>query len=160
MPAHAGLITRASMSHPLTRVLTLLELLQSNAGLTGAELADRLKTDVRTVRRYTAHLRELGIPVEAERSCSSTSPASAANASSSSRSTGSGNTSRSAAPIVRPRQTRGVTPLHGAINLLARSRAIPDWPVLRCARLPRAGTARLSWSAPACTGCRISRPCG
>jgi predicted DNA-binding transcriptional regulator YafY len=55
------------MSHPLTRVLTLLELLQSNARLTGAELADRLDTDVRTVRRYTAHLRELGIPVEAER---------------------------------------------------------------------------------------------
>ncbi|MFI6922306.1 helix-turn-helix transcriptional regulator [Nonomuraea spiralis] len=55
------------MSHPLTRVLTLLELLQSNARLTGAELAERLDTDVRTVRRYTAHLRELGIPVEAER---------------------------------------------------------------------------------------------
>ncbi|GGW30902.1 transcriptional regulator [Streptomyces lucensis JCM 4490] len=55
------------MSHPLTRVLTLLELLQSNAQLTGAELADRLDTDVRTVRRYTAHLRELGIPVQAER---------------------------------------------------------------------------------------------
>ncbi|GJF27206.1 MULTISPECIES: YafY family protein [Streptomyces] len=55
------------MSHPLTRVLTLLELLQSHARLTGTELADRLNTDVRTVRRYTAHLRELGIPVEAER---------------------------------------------------------------------------------------------
>ncbi|MFF4604347.1 helix-turn-helix transcriptional regulator [Streptomyces sp. NPDC001339] len=55
------------MSHPLTRVLTLLELLQSHAGLTGAELADQLSTDVRTIRRYTAHLRELGIPVEAER---------------------------------------------------------------------------------------------
>ncbi len=55
------------MSHPLTRVLTLLELLQSHVRLTGAELADRLGTDVRTVRRYTAHLRDLGIPVEAER---------------------------------------------------------------------------------------------
>ncbi|RBQ20980.1 transcriptional regulator [Spongiactinospora rosea] len=55
------------MSHPLTRVLALLELLQTHAGLTGAQLADRLGTDVRTVRRYTAHLRELGIPVESDR---------------------------------------------------------------------------------------------
>lgn len=55
-------------SHPLTRVLTPLELLQSHTRLTGTELADHLDTDVRTVRRYTAHhLRELGIPVEAER---------------------------------------------------------------------------------------------
>lgn len=55
------------MSHPLTRVLTLLELLQSHAGVTGSELAGRLGTDTRTVRRYVAHLRDLGIPVEAER---------------------------------------------------------------------------------------------
>ncbi|WP_460105042.1 helix-turn-helix transcriptional regulator [Streptomyces sp. YKOK-J1] len=48
-------------------MLTLLELLQSNARLTGAELAGRLDTDVRTVRRYMSHLRDLGIPVEAER---------------------------------------------------------------------------------------------
>jgi predicted DNA-binding transcriptional regulator YafY len=55
------------MSHPLTRVLTLLELLQAHTRLAGSELAGRLGTDVRTVRRYVAHLRELGIPVEAER---------------------------------------------------------------------------------------------
>jgi biotin operon repressor len=55
------------MSHPLTRVLALLELLQTQAELTGTQLADRLGTDVRTVRRYTAHLRELGIPVESDR---------------------------------------------------------------------------------------------
>ncbi|WP_025618311.1 helix-turn-helix transcriptional regulator [Salinispora cortesiana] len=55
------------MSHPLTRVLTLLELLQSHPRLAGRELADRLGTDVRTVRRYAAHLRDLGIPVAAER---------------------------------------------------------------------------------------------
>jgi predicted DNA-binding transcriptional regulator YafY len=32
-------------------VLALLELLQAHAGLTGTELAERLGTDVRTVRR-------------------------------------------------------------------------------------------------------------
>ncbi|MFT2015923.1 helix-turn-helix transcriptional regulator [Streptomyces sp. 796.1] len=48
-------------------MLTLLELLQSHARLTGTELAERLDTDVRTVRRHVAQLRELGIPVEAER---------------------------------------------------------------------------------------------
>ncbi|WP_069173675.1 hypothetical protein [Streptomyces griseus] len=45
------------MARPLTRVLTLLELPRSDARLTGTELADRLDTDVRTERRYTAHLR-------------------------------------------------------------------------------------------------------
>lgn len=55
------------MSYPLTRVLALLELLQTHPGLTGTQLADRLGTDVRTVRRYAARLRELGIPVESGR---------------------------------------------------------------------------------------------
>ena len=53
------------MYHPTGRVLTVLEMLQSRPGLTGPELAARLETDVRTVRRYVAKLQDVGIPVEA-----------------------------------------------------------------------------------------------
>ncbi len=53
------------MYHPTGRVLTVLELLQSRPGLTGPELAARLETDVRTVRRYISKLQDVGIPVEA-----------------------------------------------------------------------------------------------
>ncbi|MFJ4191182.1 helix-turn-helix transcriptional regulator [Kitasatospora sp. NPDC089509] len=53
--------------HPVSRVLALLELLQDRPGLTGAELAARLDVDERTIRRYTARLVELGIPVRADR---------------------------------------------------------------------------------------------
>jgi predicted DNA-binding transcriptional regulator YafY len=49
------------------RVLTLLEALQGHPAQTGPELAARLRVDVRTVRRDVASLRDLGIPVEAER---------------------------------------------------------------------------------------------
>lgn len=49
--------------HPTTRVLTVLELLQSRPRLSGPELAARLEVDVRTVRRYVAMLQEMGIPV-------------------------------------------------------------------------------------------------
>jgi predicted DNA-binding transcriptional regulator YafY len=55
------------MTHPVTRVLTLLELLQARPGLTGVELARRLEVDERTVRRYALRLTELGVPVEAGR---------------------------------------------------------------------------------------------
>ncbi|WP_248958521.1 helix-turn-helix transcriptional regulator [Sphaerisporangium perillae] len=55
------------MSHPVTRVLALLELLQARPGLTGVELARRLEVDERTLRRYAARLGELGVPVEAGR---------------------------------------------------------------------------------------------
>lgn len=55
------------MYHPTTRVLTVLELLQSHRRMTGAELAERLEVDVRTARRYVERLQDLGIPVEAER---------------------------------------------------------------------------------------------
>lgn len=53
------------MYHPTSRVLTVLELLQSRPSITGPELAARLEMDVRTVRRYIAHLQDVGIPVEA-----------------------------------------------------------------------------------------------
>ncbi|MFD0346850.1 helix-turn-helix transcriptional regulator [Kitasatospora aburaviensis] len=55
------------MDHPVSRVLALLELLQARPGLTGAELAERLGVDERTVRRYVARLVDLGIPVRADR---------------------------------------------------------------------------------------------
>lgn len=54
------------MSRPTTRVLTVLELLQSRSRLSGTELADRLDVDPRTVRRYVSMLQDLGVPVEAE----------------------------------------------------------------------------------------------
>jgi predicted DNA-binding transcriptional regulator YafY len=54
------------VSHPTTRVLTVLELLQSRAHLSGGELAERLDVDRRTVRRYISTLQELGVPVESE----------------------------------------------------------------------------------------------
>jgi predicted DNA-binding transcriptional regulator YafY len=52
---------------PTARLLELLELLQSQTLTTGAEIADRLGIDRRTVRRYVAALQELGIPVEGQR---------------------------------------------------------------------------------------------
>lgn len=54
------------MSHPTTRVLTVLELLQSRSRMSGAELSERLDVDPRTVRRYVSTLQELGVPVESE----------------------------------------------------------------------------------------------
>ncbi|MBK8025099.1 MAG: YafY family transcriptional regulator [Chloroflexi bacterium] len=55
------------MYHPTTRVLTILELLQSHREMTGRELARRLEVDPRTIRRYIVMLQDMGIPVEAER---------------------------------------------------------------------------------------------
>lgn len=55
------------MYHPTTRVLTVLELLQSHGRVSGPELAERLEVNVRTARRYVMMLQDLGIPVEAER---------------------------------------------------------------------------------------------
>lgn len=55
------------MYHPTTRVLTVLELLQSHHRLTGPELAARLEVNARTARRYITMLQDMGIPIEAER---------------------------------------------------------------------------------------------
>jgi predicted DNA-binding transcriptional regulator YafY len=56
------------MPQPLGKVLGLLELLQAApAGVTVGRLAQRLGVDERTVRRYAAHLADLGIPVEGRR---------------------------------------------------------------------------------------------
>lgn len=55
------------MARPTTRVLAMLELLQTHARMSGTELAQRLEVDVRTVRRYIAVLEELGIPITTER---------------------------------------------------------------------------------------------
>jgi predicted DNA-binding transcriptional regulator YafY len=55
------------VSKPTSRVLTLLELLQSGGVRTLAELADRLEVDERTVRRYVNHLIDLGVPVDSVR---------------------------------------------------------------------------------------------
>lgn len=54
-------------SHPATRLLAMLELLQAHHRLGGADLASRLGVDERTVRRYARRLGDLGVPVAAER---------------------------------------------------------------------------------------------
>ena len=55
------------MDKPLQRVLAALELLQAHPGLTGAELAQRLDVDRRTVRRYIVELEKFGVPIQATR---------------------------------------------------------------------------------------------
>lgn len=52
------------MYHPATRLLTILELLQTHARLSGEELARRLEVEPRTVRRYIMMLQDMGMPVE------------------------------------------------------------------------------------------------
>ena len=51
------------MPHPASRVLAVLELLQSRSRISGPELAQRINVDVRTLRRYIVLLEELGIPI-------------------------------------------------------------------------------------------------
>ncbi|MBV8465969.1 MAG: YafY family transcriptional regulator [Burkholderiales bacterium] len=55
------------MAKSTSRVLALLELLQSHGLMSGSELARRLDVDPRTLRRYIVALDELGIPLVTER---------------------------------------------------------------------------------------------
>jgi predicted DNA-binding transcriptional regulator YafY len=55
------------MYDPIMRVLTVLELLQARDHVTGAELAERLEVDLRTVQRYIVRLKDLKIPVQSSR---------------------------------------------------------------------------------------------
>lgn len=56
-----------SMYNPTTRLLTVLELLQARGSISGAELAQRLEVDPRSVRRYVTMLQDIGIPITSER---------------------------------------------------------------------------------------------
>lgn len=53
-------------SHPTTRVLALLELLQTHGQISGAALSAKLGVDGRTLRRYIVMLEKMGIPITAE----------------------------------------------------------------------------------------------
>lgn len=55
------------MYSPVSRLLTVLNLLQARQRITATELAERLEVNTRSVRRYIIMLQDLGIPVEAER---------------------------------------------------------------------------------------------
>ena len=55
------------MYDPIMRVLTVLEILQAREHVSGAELAERLEVDIRTVQRYIVRLQDLSIPVESVR---------------------------------------------------------------------------------------------
>lgn len=55
------------MYHPTTRVLAVLELLQTHGRMSGADMARRLAVDGRTLRRYIVMLEQIGIPIMSER---------------------------------------------------------------------------------------------
>ncbi|MBI5931725.1 MAG: YafY family transcriptional regulator [Chloroflexi bacterium] len=55
------------MYNPATRLLAILELLQSRTEISGQELAQALEVEERSIRRYIMMLRDMGIPIEGER---------------------------------------------------------------------------------------------
>ncbi|WP_447043636.1 helix-turn-helix transcriptional regulator [Vreelandella sp. H-I2] len=54
------------MSGPTTRMLAVLELLQANGQMGGAELAERMGVERRTIRRYITALEDMGVPIVTE----------------------------------------------------------------------------------------------
>jgi predicted DNA-binding transcriptional regulator YafY len=55
------------MYNPTTRLLTILDLLQSRGEMNGHALAQALEVEERSIRRYIMMLRDIGIPIEGER---------------------------------------------------------------------------------------------
>jgi predicted DNA-binding transcriptional regulator YafY len=55
------------MIQPTTRALAVLELLQTRGRMNGKDISERLEIAPRAVRRYITMLRDLGIPIDAER---------------------------------------------------------------------------------------------
>jgi predicted DNA-binding transcriptional regulator YafY len=55
------------MYDPIMRVFMVLEILQARDHVTGAELAERLEVDLRTVQRYIVRLKDLSIPIDSSR---------------------------------------------------------------------------------------------
>ena len=53
------------MYNPTTRLLTILELLQTHPQISGTEISRRLEVEPRTVRRYIMMLQDIGMPIEA-----------------------------------------------------------------------------------------------
>ncbi|WP_434986403.1 HTH domain-containing protein [Vreelandella zhaodongensis] len=51
------------MANPTTRVLAVLELLQTHVQMGGAELAERLGVNRRNIRRYITLLEDMGVPI-------------------------------------------------------------------------------------------------
>jgi predicted DNA-binding transcriptional regulator YafY len=52
---------------PVSRLFTVLNLLQSRPSIPATQLAERLSVETRSVRRYITMLQEIGIPVESVR---------------------------------------------------------------------------------------------
>lgn len=55
------------MYHPTTRLLSILELLQSRGEMNAHELSQAIEVEERSIRRYILMLRDMGIPIEGAR---------------------------------------------------------------------------------------------